>query len=81
MPDLRLIPTEQYEPIQHDARLALAYAVDNGLPMSDALDIGQALGLIDCPGVDERPLRGHLKGGRLRAVPVDGQRPGAVGVS
>ncbi len=69
MPDLRLIPAEQYEPIQHDARLALACAVDNGLPMSDALDIGQAPGLIDCPEVDERPARGHVKG--LRAVPVD----------
>lgn len=69
MSDLRLIPAEEYEPIQHDARLALAYAVDNGLPMSDALDIGQALGLIDCPGVDERAPRGHRKG--LRAVPVD----------
>ena len=69
MSTLRLIPPEQYEPIQHDARLALACAVDNGLPMSDALDIGQALGLIDCPGVVERPPRGHRKG--LRAVPVD----------
>lgn len=69
MSTLRLIPREQYEPIQHDARLALACTVDNGLPMSDALDIRQALGLIDCPGVDERPPRGHRKG--LRAVPVD----------
>ena len=71
MSDLRLIPADEYEPIQHDARLALAHAVDNGLPMSDALDIGQALGLIDCPEVDERAPRGHIKGGRLRAVPVD----------
>lgn len=69
MSTLRIMPPEQYEPIQHDARLALAYAVDNGLPMSDALDIGQAPGLIDCPGVDERPPRGHVKG--LRAVPAD----------
>ena len=59
MSTLRLMPAEQYEPIQHDARLALAYA----------LDIGQALGLIDCPEVDERTPRGHRKG--LRAVPVD----------
>lgn len=71
MSTLRLIPADEYEPIQHDARLALANAVDNGLTMSDALDIGQALGLIDCPEVDERPARGHIKGGRLRAVPVD----------
>ncbi len=78
MSNTRLIPREQYEPIQHDARLALACAVDNGLPMSDALDIGQALGLIDCPGVDERPPRGHIRSGRLRAVPVDYQRKGAV---
>lgn len=72
-PDLTLMPPEDYEPIQHDARLALAHAVDHGLPMTDAHHIGQALGLLDNP--DDHP-RGHLKG--ARAVPVDWTRRGAV---
>lgn len=72
-PDLTLMAPEDYEPIQHDARLALAHAVDHGLPMTDARHIGQALGLIDSPY--DHP-RGHVKG--LRAVPADWTRRGAV---
>ena len=72
-PDLTLVPPEDYEPIQHDARLALACAVDHGLPMTDARHIGQALGLIDNPDVDHPA---HHEG--ARAVPVDWTRRGAV---
>lgn len=42
-------------------------------------EIGQMLGLIPDPDVDNRPKRGHVKGGRGRAVPVDWTRRGAVG--
>lgn len=37
------------------------------------------LGLIPDPEVDARPKRGHVKGDRLRAVPADWNRRGAVG--
>lgn len=40
---------------------------------------GQMLGLIPDPEVDARPKRGHVKGDRLRAVPADWNRRGAVG--
>lgn len=45
-------------------------------------EIGQALGLFEHPDVQAREPRGHIKGtkGRLRAVPVDWTRRGAVGI-
>ena len=68
-----------YTPIEREALGHLTILRDRGeLTDADFDEIGQALGLIPTE-VDQRPKRGHVKGDKLRAVPTDWTRRGAVG--
>lgn len=73
-PDLELMPD--------DERVALGYLAimrDRGDLTELEFDrIGRALGLLPDPDVDNRPKRGHVRGVRGRALPVDWTRRGAV---
>jgi len=68
---------------KHQIDAAADYIVDRVLngqtTRHDAREAAIMLGLLPDPDVDNRPKRGHVKGGRGRAVPVDWTRRGAVG--
>ena len=68
-------PEQQKEALGH---LALRFEREQ-ITLDEFTRIGQMLGLIPDPEVDARPKRGHVKGDRLRAVPADWNRRGAVG--
>ena len=78
MAELELIVPD-FDP-EREALGCLAVCLVTGQIARDEFDDwGQMLGLIPDPEVDARPKRGHVKGGRGRAVPVDWTRRGAVG--
>ena len=78
MAELELIVPD-FDP-EREALGCLAVCLVTGQITRDEFDDwGQMLGLIPDPEVDNRPKRGHVKGVRGRAVPVDWTRRGAVG--
>ena len=70
-------PEQQKEALGH---LALRFEREQ-ITLDEFTRIDRMLGLIPDPDVQAREPRGHIKGtkGRLRAVPADWNRRGAVG--
>lgn len=78
MTDLTILDDLDDEQRSSLQQLALAYG-GGAITRDEFFEFGQALGLLRNPEVDARPKRGHVKGDRLRAVPADWNRRGAVG--
>lgn len=78
MADLTILDDLDDEQRSSLQQLALAYG-GGAITRDEFFEFGQALGLLRNPEVDARPKRGHVKGDRLRAVPADWKRRGAVG--
>lgn len=87
MTDLTLMPEEDYEPIKKRllerlGSVLILNAVGDIAPDKRDAEMDRLkvmLGLIPDPDVQAREPRGHLRGDRLRAVPADWNRRGAVG--
>lgn len=78
MPDLTILDDLDDEQRSSLQQLALAYG-GGAITRDEFFEFGQALGVLRHPDVQAREPRGHIKGDRLRAVPADWNRRGAVG--